>query len=957
MKLIGIQPTLLVIIDSKRARTRDLQDHRVICFVPRNQVTRFPGPLKSRETERKMLSGLLRHERWLNQMLKLFLILMAFGIPIPAQPVWRGNGISVQTAADCHTSEAARDLFDAIKRNDSTRVESLLAAGVNPNTRATINWSSYLDDEASCVTALMYAARLGDARTVRVLLAARADVNARDNRGRLVWAYAIGDQTIRRVVTLLRQSHEEVETELTARVHDEMNSRLQITETLLASGANPNGIDKNEESALKHAVDAGVLAGDARILKKLIAAGAVIKGKDVSILAYATAGRRIEAERAETRTGAKAPDVSAVIDTLLAAGADVNGRVSGETALMIEAGAWRQEGVNRRLKILLDAGADVNVQDDSYSKTALLATLKVYRSYSYGERVNARDYAETLRDRVEVIKLLLAAGADPNQRDKEGDSPLTASFNPHLFVDYATENEAILKALLAGGADPNAGDGKDRTLLSLVSSQRLENDYTTKAEEARLRSLKILIAAGADVNVRNAEKQTPLALAIKTMMSGKVIGNLIAAGADVNASDASGRTILMEAVQAVEVFRRVELVQTLLAAGADVKARANDGTTALLLNLINGALPELNSLLIEAGANVNSADITGRTPLMAGINSSSDDMVLLLIKAKADVKARNRDGDNALMLAVGMGRDEMIVQALLAAGSNVNVVNSAGETALIIAARRFGAGNSRHPLDNYYYRERERSSAVIEAIVAAGAEVRTMSHEGETALTIMAMKAGRDDLPVIRTLIRAGQRNGQRSYPRSVDLVAAIRRAGGHSAGDIVQELITAGVDVNAVAEKANPALIVAARDSGNAVVVRSLLAAGARVNAKDKSGDTALIAAVREHLRDGDEIIKTALHRDLEVIRALLNGGADVSVPDKDGQSALTLAERSGNADLIGLLMPARKVKAGVQRAPPVSQRDADQVEFHANEREKDLFGAIKQKDSERVNALLARD
>lgn len=60
----------------------------------------------------------------------------------------------------------------------------------------------------------------------------------------------------------------------------------------------------------------------------------------------------------------------------------------------------------------------------------------------------------------EIVRMLLAAGADPNARSASGGTPLhTAAF---------TGNTAILQMLLAAGADPTLADDKGHTPLDIA---------------------------------------------------------------------------------------------------------------------------------------------------------------------------------------------------------------------------------------------------------------------------------------------------------------------------------------------------------------------------------------------------------------------------------------------------------------------------------------------------------
>jgi uncharacterized protein len=77
--------------------------------------------------------------------------------------------------------------------------------------------------------------------------------------------------------------------------------------------------------------------------------------------------------------------------------------------------------------------------------------------------------------------------------------------------------------------------------------------------------------------------------------------------------------------------------------------------------------------------------------------------------------------------------------------------------------------------------------------------------------------------------------------PETLALLRAARE--GHA--DAVKELVkTPGIDVNAVDESGNTALIEAAR-FGHDEVARALLAAGASTNVRDKNGKTPLMLAI----------------------------------------------------------------------------------------------------------------
>ena len=779
-------------------------------------------------------------------------VLLTFATLTQAQMTRTGAATAVRAGQTiCPTVAREKELFDAIKQKDSARVGELLTAGVDPNARSVINYESWESTRPSCATALMHAARLGDARVVRSLLAAKADANAVDSWGRHAWAYAFGMHTILLIPP--------------ARLQDEMNARLDITGALLEADAQPDAQDQDKteypywwgETALFHAAAAGVMTGDLRILQRVIASGATVK--DNAVLAYATS---IAQSGFWNERGA--PGAAQVVKLLLAAGANVNSKGNSGTSLMMEAYGWRFEGAAQRVKVLLAAGADVNAQSVGTGDMALLNVLRnrngQYQQPTAMEQAGAAAWAE-------IVKLLLDAGADPNRSDKQGDSPLPASFNMSWAAHFPSESEAVFKALVAAGADLNSRDRYGATILSHVVVEAFV--YSNGGQLDRAHMLRALIAAGADVNAPNKENQTPLLLAAKSGAGSveEVFRILIGARADVNLADNGGETPLMATLTSGRYYNNpqetAKLVRLLLEAKANVNAKNRAGDTAL-------------ALALKAGVKV--------------------DIVGTLLSAGADVNLANGSGEPALTVAVRAHREEEVIRALLAAGARVDFTSDSGDTALIVAAKE------------YDRRQVVGDARRAEMLVAAGANVRHLNNEGESALTVMSMKAGADDLPFIRALLPAGERSRAVGYPRDVDLLVAIRRAGGSSSADVVQELIAAGADVNATDELGRPALLIAAGESGNPTVVRALLVAGARVNAEGKEGDTALTAAMREYLPGEDELIKNALRRNPEVIRTLLDAGADPNKRGKGGSSALELARRSGNKILIGMLEGAAR-------------------------------------------------
>ena len=88
-----------------------------------------------------------------------------------------------------------------------------------------------------------------------------------------------------------------------------------------------------------------------------------------------------------------------------------------------------------------------------------------------------------------------------------------------------------------------------------------------------IEAVKKHLAAGADVNAKNENGETPLHLA----PTPPIVELLIAEGADVNAKSRSGLTSLHLAA----IGNQKKIAELLIAAGADVNAKDEDGGTPL----------------------------------------------------------------------------------------------------------------------------------------------------------------------------------------------------------------------------------------------------------------------------------------------------------------------------------------------------------------------------------------
>src|SRR5262249_46141576 len=123
-----------------------------------------------------------------------------------------------------------------------------------------------------------------------------------------------------------------------------------------------------------------------------------------------------------------------------------------------------------------------------------------------------------------AVKRLLRNGADPNARDGCRVSAVT----------YAAANlkPDILKELLSSGADVNIIDDFYREPPLLWALEHKEADDTERIYEVS----RLLVLAGADVNLKGTSTQTALIIAVTKGLD-RVADLLVSNGAQINAKD------------------------------------------------------------------------------------------------------------------------------------------------------------------------------------------------------------------------------------------------------------------------------------------------------------------------------------------------------------------------------------------------------------------------------------
>lgn len=329
--------------------------------------------------------------------------------------------------------------------------------------------------------------------------------------------------------------------------------------------------------------------------------------------------------------------------------------------------------------------------------------------------------------------------------------------------------------------------------------------------------------AGADINGANpASGETPLMITAKMEGRVKIANMLLARGANVNAQNLDGDSVLHIASKRNKQ-RMLQLFGTV--PGVNANLVDSNGDTPLTNAIENLKKDSVKTLLTIPGIDVNIPDASTDSPLLLASFSGLLDVVQALIAAGADINYRNDKGDTALTLASSEGYIEVVQDLLAAPGINVNIVNTNGDTPLLVAIQT-------------------GRTYTVKALIAAGADVNVVNNNGETPLTVASF-GGYEDIVEALLLVPGINMNVANLKGQTALTQASVAMHRG-----IVEILLEAGVDTESRTIYGDSALILAAF-SGSPEIVQLLLDYDADINAVENNGYTALyIAALRNNPR-----------------------------------------------------------------------------------------------------------
>ncbi|MGI8990236.1 MAG: ankyrin repeat domain-containing protein [Bryobacteraceae bacterium] len=266
--------------------------------------------------------------------------------------------------------------------------------------------------------------------------------------------------------------------------------------------------------------------------------------------------------------------------------------------------------------------------------------------------------------------------SDVNGKDKRGTTP--------LMYAAAYGNLETMRMLLAAGADVNARNALDATALMWCASD--------------IEKVRLLIDKGAEVNARSKLGRTPLLIAAARDGGSETVKLLIERGARIAIRDNAVQTTpLLMASEANDAAT----VKILLEKGAEANEKDSGGNTALMNAAALGNV-SIMTMLLAKGADANAVTsphsgpgvkngpiaLGSFTPLILAAAYGGPEAVKLLLDAGAKVNAQDVRGMTPLMLAISTDHPNVtVVRLLLEHGADAKIKDLNGETALDWAAK------------------------------------------------------------------------------------------------------------------------------------------------------------------------------------------------------------------------------------------------------------------------------
>eukprot|EP00744_Colponema_vietnamica_P012869 GILI01018051.1.p1 GENE.GILI01018051.1~~GILI01018051.1.p1 ORF type:complete len:454 (-),score=67.51 GILI01018051.1:143-1504(-) len=305
------------------------------------------------------------------------------------------------------------------------------------------------------------------------------------------------------------------------------------------------------------------------------------------------------------------------------------------------------------------------------------------------------------RSRLDVMEVLIKRGCSVTAKDHIYGTPL------HAAARRKEHSVAMMRMLMTHGALLSEDNSTSNTALhsavqakniaaiefiisldsSLVTAENIYGGLHTAIANGYNEVLELLISK-CDVNSQNRNGETCLHMAARAA-NGGAIRVLCAHGCKADTTACSGRLALHCAAD----IRDPALIDLLLA-GADINTANCIGDTPLHHAAALGYL-QLAERLLEKGADLTIANKKGWTPVHIARNSN---ITSLLVEYGSDMNAADPEGRTPLIYQCVNGSAKVeSIQALIASGCDVTAATTDGNT--VLHYKHLGVAKARAMLD------------------------------------------------------------------------------------------------------------------------------------------------------------------------------------------------------------------------------------------------------------------
>ena len=512
------------------------------------------------------------------------------------------------------------------------------------------------------------------------------------------------------------------------------------------------------------------------------------------------------------------------MQALLRAGVSLRPKTWHETPVLVTAAGLGHVEI---VRALITAGANVN---NGYDRLPL--------------------HIAAENGHLSVVQLLLQSGAYIHGTEENGRTALMAAASGGYLpvVQYLVEQGANLQATSKGETALTVAAKKEqpqiyRYLHSLMHSQHLGTDsfaVPTKTFETVSSSPQAVTPSAATMGTEQesrfihsmSDRIQPSSMVhplIEDLLTAAADGQLTRLQAaiaelsnprrDINRLGITGRSALSTAIQA----EHIAIVEALLDAGADPN---QPDTLTRSLKIANYPLMvaaqvqssihrcDFLKLLIRQGARINQVDRDGRTALMHAIDCNHLDAIKTLIAAGSDLEIRNHAGETPLTQAQMLGNRAaatLVKQAMaqqVQAGSLIQAITQ-NQINTVRQMLQAGADPNSHT-DSLTALSQAAANgfvSIAKLLIAAGADLNYVAEA--TALPPLIYAAYRGQLAMVETLLVAGadvfiRASGNLNALEYAQLGKQQRRNAGKPFDAIIDQLKSYGLTASAEAQLNN---------------------------------------------------------------------------------------------------------------------------------------------------------